>query len=461
MNRDKKIYELSCFKAYDIRGKLGENFDEQICYRISRAFSRVLETSRVVIGFDARESSPKLYNSIIRGLLDENNEVFELGLCGTEEMYFAVSEFNANGGIQVTASHNPKDYNGLKMVVTNSKPLSESQLQKIKHIAEREIFLAAILKGNKKNISKISRTRYVAKIIEFLDFKRLSGLKIVINAGNGVAGPTFDSIEEKIEQKTDLLKFIKINHNPDSNFPNGIPNPMLPENRGATIEAINSSKADFGIAFDGDFDRCFFFDEKGEFVSGEYIVGLISSFFLEKFPGSKIVFDPRVVWSINEVISKNRGIPILSKSGHSFFKDKMRVENAVYGGELSAHHYFRDFYFCDSGMIPWLIIVNLVSQSGAPLSSLVARQKHVFLSSGEVNIASNDANIVFHHIFNFYDKISTNTNRLDGLSMEFENWRFNLRQSNTEPLVRLNVESKSDSALLNEKVKEIISFFEG
>ena len=450
------VGDLTCFKTYDIRGRIGVNLDSEICYRIGRAFGVTLGLKRVVLGYDARETSPALADSVCRGLMDEGIEVLALGLSGTEEMYWATSQFNACGGVEVTASHNPIEYNGLKLVKSKSRPLDPiDDLRKIKDCAQKNCFGAKKTSGICTDISKPARLAYVKKLLTFLNIDALTPMKIVVNSGNGAAGPTLDTIASQLETFTDKINFKFINHNPDSTFPNGVPNPLLVESHWPTTEKIKACKADFGIAFDGDFDRCFFFDENGEFIPGEYIVGLLATIFLEKEPGAVIIHDPRIIWNTEDIVKRSSGICVQSKTGHSFIKQTMRDYGAVYGGEISAHHYFRDFAYCDSGMIPWLMILELLSSLGKPLSSLIKDRKKAFPSSGEINFTLMDPKSSIRKVVANYEKEAIARDNIDGVSLNFGHWRFNLRCSNTESLVRLNIESKGDASVISKARKDI------
>ncbi len=453
--------ELTCFKTYDIRGELGVNFDNDICYRIARAFALVIDAKKVIVGRDARATSPELATSLIRGLMDEGVTVFDIGLSGTEEMYWATTEFGTCGGIQVTASHNPINYNGLKIVKKGSRPLDAvTEFNKIKKVSEMNSFGSTKRKGRKLDIAQEAKKAYVYKIISFANPALFRPLKIAINSGNGAAGPTFDLLETELSSMTDCLSFEKIDHFPDSTFPNGIPNPLLVKNHERNRDIVLKTGADFGVAFDGDFDRCFFFDEKGSFIAGQYIVGLLASIFLLKEPGAKIVHDPRIIWNIQHVVQKYNGSSIISKTGHAYVKQTMRDNNAVYGGEISAHNYFRDFAYCDSGMIPWLLIAEIMSRSGELLSTLIDAQRKEFPSSGEINFELNNPNASIKRVVDFYKNEYLLKEELDGMSLTFEDWRLNLRSSNTEPLVRLNIESRGNSSLVSRKILEIKALLE-
>lgn len=450
------IDNLTCFKAYDIRGKIGVNLNEEICYRIGRACASVLGLKRVIIGFDARETSPLLTEAISKGLITEGVDIYNIGMCGTEEMYWATSEFQACAGIEVTASHNPIDYNGLKIVKSGSRPLdTETEFQKIKMVAEKNIFIKKKVDGQSYDISRNARQAYIEKIFNFVEVDKFVPLKIVINSGNGAAGPTVDAIEKHLLRMTNALTVERLYHDPDHTFPNGIPNPILLENHSPTRNKILQTGANLGVAFDGDFDRCFLFDENGDFVPSEYIVGLLASVFLKKEPGATIIHDPRIIWNTQDIVTKAGGTAVQSKTGHVFLKHAIRDKKAIYGGEISAHHYFRDFACCDSGMIPWLLIVELMSNTGQSLSSLVKERMTSFPSSGEINFIIPDPELSMKKILDHYRNGAISIEFVDGLSCDFKDWRFNIRLSNTEPLLRLNIESRGNKKLIGEKLKEI------
>jgi len=452
---------LTCFKAYDIRGRLGVDLDEEIAYRIGRAFAQALGAKTVVLGRDVRASSEALAASVARGLVDEGCRVLDLGLSGTEEMYFATTYFEADGGICVTASHNPMDYNGMKMVRGGSAPLDAvTGLARIKALAEENAFAEANERGTITDIAQNARAAYVDRVVSFVDIDALKPLKILVNAGHGTAGPTFDVIAERLERLGTPLTFVRLFHEPDGTFPQGIPNPLLPENRPATAEAVQATDADFGVAWDGDFDRCFFFDHTGAFIDGEYVVGLLAEAFLAKDPGATIIHDPRIIWNTQDVVAKAGGRAVQTRTGHAFIKQAMRDENAVYGGEMSAHHYFRDFVFCDSGMIPWLLVAELVSRHG-PLADLVAHRKAMFPSSGEINFTLQDPQAALARVRAEFELQAKSIDEMDGLGFDLGEWRFNLRSSNTEPVVRLNVEAHGDADLVAEGVERVKSLLLG
>ena len=452
---------LTCFKAYDIRGRLGIDLDEEIAYRIGRAFAQTLATKAVVLGRDVRASSKSLADSVAQGLMDEGCEVMDLGLSGTEEMYFATTHFQADGGICVTASHNPMDYNGMKMVRAGSAPLDTATgLARIKELAEQNTYSASHATGNITDIAKEAREAYVDRIVSFADISALKPLKILVNAGHGTAGPTFDAIVEHLEKRGAPLKFERLFHEPDGTFPEGIPNPLLPENRPRTAQAVRDTGADFGVAWDGDFDRCFFFDHTGAFIDGEYVVGLLAEAFLAKDPGATIIHDPRVIWNTQDIVEKAKGRAVQTRTGHAFIKQAMREENAVYGGEMSAHHYFRDFVHCDSGMVPWILVAELVSRHGS-LKDLVAHRKAAFPSSGEINFTLEDPKGAIERVQAVFELQATAIDKMDGLGFELGDWRFNLRSSNTEPVVRLNVEARGDAKLVSDGVELVKSLLIG
>lgn len=452
---------LTCFKAYDIRGRLGVDLDVEIAYRIGRAFGQVLEAKTIVLGRDVRATSEELAASVARGLMDQGCDVLDLGLSGTEEMYFATTHFGADGGICVTASHNPIDYNGMKMVRSGSAPISKATgLAQTQELAEANDFTDAPTRGTTSDIGAEARAAYVERICSFADVPALKPLKILVNAGHGTAGPTFDAIADRLATLGAPLTFERMFHTPDGTFPQGIPNPLLPENRPATAEAIRQSGADFGVAWDGDFDRCFFFDHTGAFLDGEYVVGLLAEAFVAKEPGATIIHDARVIWNTQDIVAAAGGRTVQTCTGHSFLKQALRDENAVYGGEMSAHHYFRDFVFCDSGMIPWLLVADLVSRGG-PLAGLVAARKAAFPSSGEINFTLPDPQAAADRVRAAFEGTALSIDEMDGEAFDFGTWRFNLRRSNTEPVVRLNVEARGDADLVAAGVARVKAILQG
>lgn len=454
--------ELTCFKTYDVRGKVGEDIDEDIVYRIGRAVAQHFHAKSVVIGFDGRQTSPAFANAVARGVTDAGADVLDIGMAGTEEMYWAVTEFGACAGIEVTASHNPINYNGIKIVKSGSRPLNDaSDFQAIRALAGRKSWANTETTGKIKDFALRARDAYVRKIISFIDPNSLVPLKIAVNSGNGAAGPTLDAVIEKMAELNAPIEFIRINHEPDSAFPNGIPNPLLRENHAATADVVLRDGADIGVAFDGDFDRCFLFDGFGRFVPGEYVVGLLASAFIARQPGAKIVHEPRVIWNTQDAIASAGGVAIASKTGHAFMKQAMRDAAAVYGGEMSAHHYFKDFAYCDSGMIPWLMIAELLSRSGHTLAELVSDRSIMFPSSGELNFTVDDASNAISRVLSAYQSDARSFDETDGISLTFNDWRFNLRKSNTEPLVRLNVEARGITVDIHTKIAQITEILGG
>ncbi|MGC9457248.1 MAG: phosphomannomutase [Halothiobacillaceae bacterium] len=451
---------LTCFKAYDIRGRLGDELNEDIAWRIGRAFAAQQEARRVVVGADVRPTSESLKQALARGLMAGGCDVIDLGLTGTEEVYFAAFHLDVDGGIEVTASHNPLDYNGMKLVGRGAVPISgDSGLNAIRVLAERGDFPDPTRNGQIERRSVLDD--YVDHLLGYVDLSALRPLRLLVDAGNGAAGHVIDAIEERFRAAGVPVAFVKHRHEPDGQFPYGIPNPLLPENRQSTVDAVRAAGADFGIAWDGDFDRCFLFDEQGGFIEGYYIVGLLAEAFLLKHPGEKIIHDPRLTWNTIDLVEQGGGVAIQSKTGHAFIKERMRAENAVYGGEMSAHHYFRDFAYCDSGMIPWLLVLELVSRLGKPLSALVAERMAAYPCSGEINYRVADVDAVIQNIHDRFAPEALVTDRTDGLSLEFADWRFNLRASNTEPLLRLNVETRGDPAAVDRHVAELEALIRG
>jgi len=449
------VTRLTCFKAYDIRGRLGEELNAGIARRIGRAFADVMGATRVVLGRDCRASSAELSQAVAQGLMDAGVEVMDLGLSGTEEMYFATAHFGADGGICVTASHNPMDYNGMKMVKRGSAPLDgPTEFLAIKALAESQDFAPAPGNGHIWQ-EHSARGYYVERVLSFVDTAALRPLKIVVNAGNGAAGPTFDAIAAALAQKEAPLTFHRLHHAPDSSFPNGIPNPLLVQNRPATAQEVVATGADMGIAWDGDFDRCFLFDHKGDFVPGEYLVGLLAEAFLAKNKGATIVHDPRVIWNTQDVVARAGGRAVQARTGHAFVKQVMRDSGAIYGGEMSAHHYFRDFMSSDSGMIPWLLIIELLGRSGRSLAELIESRTAAFPSSGEINFTVTDTRAAIAEVETRFGPLAKSRDDTDGLSLSFGEWRVNLRASNTEPLLRLNVEARGQVDLVEKGVTQL------
>ena len=441
---------MECFKAYDIRGRVPEELNRNTAYRLGVAMAQTLSVKRVVVGGDVRASTNELKNALALGLIAEGVDVADIGLCGTEEVYFAAFEYGFDGGVMVTASHNPMDYNGLKLVRQGAQPISgDSGLREI------EAEVEALTCECPDTIAPVEplnhRGDYVLHLLNYLDLSKLRPLRVVVNPGNGTAGLVLEALRGALP-----FQLIPVNDLPDPSFPNGIPNPLLPENRSVTSQAVRDAHADFGVAWDGDFDRCFLFDENGSFIEGYYIVGLLAQAMLAKSPGAKVVHDPRLTWNTEELVLRSGGEAVMSKTGHAFIKERMRAEDAVYGGEMSAHHYFRDFQYCDNGMLPWLLIAELLCRQQRSLSSMVADRLQRYPVSGEINREVSDPDAAIRAIARTFQTGSAQLDMTDGLSMSFRSWRFNLRKSNTEALLRLNVETRSDAELLRRKTRELL-----
>lgn len=443
---------LVAFKAYDVRGRVPAELNEQLAERIGRAYAAVIGAKSVVVGHDVRLSSVQITEALVRGLVASGVDVINIGICGTEEIYFATAHLGTDGGVMITASHNPKDYNGMKMVRSGARPISgDTGLKEIEAAAREGRFGAT---GQGKVSQANVREAYVQHLLSLVDVQSLKPLKIVANSGNGCAGPVLDALAPHLP-----FTFVRLQHEPDGNFPNGVPNPLLAHNRGVTADAVREHGADLGLAWDGDFDRCFVFDEAGGFIEGYYIVGLLAAQLLQRAPAGRIVYDPRLTWNTIDVVTQAGGLPVMCKSGHAFIKEKMRSEDAVYGGEMSAHHYFRDFFYCDSGMVPWLLLAQAISTQ-APLSELVSERMAKFPASGEINRRLDAPAAAIEAVLAHYADAGGKLDRTDGISLEFPTWRFNLRMSNTEPLVRLNVESRGNPELMRAKTAEVLGLLD-
>ena len=443
-------YCTKAFGAYDIRGIYPETINEELAYRIGRFFPTLFGAKKVVVGNDIRLSGLALKAALTKGLTESGCDVVDIGQCGTEMIYFATAHLKLDGGVMITASHNPQEYNGMKFVRQEARPISgDTGLRELEsQVADGKLPDVAEVPGKVETLDIAED--YVQYILSYVDVSQLKPLKVVVNAGNGAAGPIIDVMEKYLP-----FELVKVHHEPDGNFPNGVPNPLLLENREATAKIVRESGADVGVAWDGDFDRCFMFDEQGNFIEGYYMVGFLAQAFLQKQAGEKIIYDPRLTWNTEEIVTENGGVPVISKSGHAFIKEKMRAENAIYGGEMSAHHYFRDFFYCDSGMILWLLVLELLSKAGRTLSELMAERMERYPCSGEINSKVKDADEVLQRLEADYGPQGKVT-KIDGLSVEFDNWRFNLRKSNTEPVIRLNVETRQDELLMKKKTEELL-----
>jgi len=447
---------LDSFKAYDIRGRIPDEINEALAYDIGRAYAAFVQPRRVAVGYDIRLSSPQLAAALKRGIRDCGADVLDIGLWGTEGAYFATFSERLDGGVMVTASHNPPDYNGMKFVREQARPISaDTGLYEMRRLIQTgRLPPKAARAGSEQRLD--IQAQYLEHLTGYVESAKLRKLKVVVNAGNGGAGLIINALEPRLP-----FEFIKVNNEPDGHFPHGVPNPMLEQNQAATAEVVRRSGADVGLAWDGDYDRCFFFDETGRFIEGYYLVGLLAESFLKQEPGARIVHDPRLTWNTLDIVRRHGGTPVLCKSGHAFIKAKMREVDAVYGGEMSAHHYFRKFSYCDSGMIPWLLVLGVISASGKPLSALVGERMRLFPASGEINRKlSTDAGTILSRVRAHYEGKARALDLTDGLSLEFPQWRFNLRGSNTEPLVRLNVESRADEGLMREKTAEVLQLLD-
>ena len=446
---------LSCFKAYDIRGRTPDELNDAIIYRIGRAYGEYLKPATVVIGGDVRLTSESFRHAATEGLRDAGVNVLDLGLTGTEEVYFATFHLGVDGGIEVTASHNPVDYNGMKLVRTDAQPVSrDTGLCDIQQLAEKAAFGPVRNRGSYQTVATLQD--YISHILGYIRPEVLQPMTLVVNAGNGAAGHVVDAIEARFMASGIPVRFVKIYNAPDGNFPHGVPNPLLPECRTATSSAVLEHKADMGIAWDGDFDRCFLFDETGAFIDGYYIVGLLGEAFLVRNPGARIIHDPRLIWNTIDQVTAAGGKPVLCKAGHAFIKERMRKEDAVYGGEMSAHHYFRAFSYCDSGMIPWLLVAELMSCKGKTLSELVSERIALFPSSGEISSKLEDPQEAIDRVLAIYKTDAIAIDHTDGISVDMGQWRFSLRLSNTEPVIRLNVESRGDRPLMQQQTEDLL-----
>jgi phosphomannomutase len=450
------VAKLTSFKAYDIRGRIPDEIDEQLAYDVGRAYAAFVKPNNVAVGYDIRLSSPKLAAALERGLMQSGVDVLDIGLWGTEGIYFATAAEKLDGGIMVTASHNPPNYNGMKFVRSESRPISaDTGLQEMRALIESGRLPGPAARPGSKRALDV-RAKYLAHLLTYVNPGKLAKLKVVVNPGNGGAGLVIDQLEPHLP-----FELVKIHHQPDGHFPNGVPNPMLEQNRVATSEAVRRSGAAVGLAWDGDYDRCFFFDERGEFIEGYYLVGLLAEVFLRRHRGARIVHDPRLTWNTIDIVQRLGGEPVLCKSGHAFIKQKMREVDAAYGGEMSAHHYFRDFYYCDSGMIPWLLVLQVISERDQPLSELVSERQRLYPASGEINRQlDGEPSAILARVRKQYERGAVSIDFTDGLSIEHADWRFNLRASNTEPLVRLNVESRGNEVLMREKTEQILQLLE-
>lgn len=444
---------MSAFKAYDIRGQIPTELNAPLAYRIAQASAAELEPRAVVIGHDMRQDSPALAHALAQGFLDSGVSVLPLGLCGTEEVYFHTDHAGADLGLMVTASHNPESYNGIKLIGRGATAITRAggldAIERRTYGDERFATVSGF--GERGTLQpQLSKAPYIERLLASVRDIDLKPMKIVAHPGNGCAGPIIDLLEPHLP-----IEWIKVEHEPDPRLPNGVPNPLLPEKRAAASEAVKRSGASLGLAWDGDFDRCFFYDEDGAFIEGYYLVGLIAQSTLRDEPGATILYDPRLTWNTESIVSNAGGRAVMCKTGHAFFKEKMRAENAAYGGEMSAHHYFRSFASCDTGMLPWLAVLAELSRTGATFRELVDQRMEAFPCSGEINFKVASTSEAIAKVQAAFAGKSPEIITLDGLSMAFAEWRFNLRGSNTEPLLRLNVESRGNPALVADMAARI------
>ena len=440
------------FKAYDVRGRVPGEFNADLACRIGAAVVRFTGAAEVVLGHDARLSSPDIADAVADGVTRAGADIADLGLCGTEQVYFATGRLGCGAGVMVTASHNPADYNGLKIVREDARPISgDTGLADIARLAGSPPPRGA--RGRRRAVKV--RGPWRRRVLSFVDGLPVNPLKVVINSGNGAAGPSVEALAGHTP-----LKITHIRAEPDGRFPHGVPNPLLDSTRKATSEAVIEHGADFGVAFDGDFDRCCFFDERGEFVHPYYTVGMFAAILLASRPANdrRVIHDPTLVWDTEEQVRSAGGRPYRNRAGHSFIKQRMREEDAVYGGESSAHHYFREFLYCDSGMIPWILMAGILSAQGGGLADHTAERRRRYPTSGEINLPiGEDCAPLMQRLAGTYSAQGALVDHIDGLSVEFPDWRFNLRPSNTEPLLRLNLEARADPELLASKTAELQS----
>jgi phosphomannomutase len=444
---------LAAFKAYDVRGIVPTELNPEFAYKVARAYADEIKPSRVCIGYDIRLSGPELYAAMAKGFNDAGVDVTHLGMVGTEMVYFATAHYGFDGGIMITASHNPPEYNGFKMVRAESRPISsDTGLNQI----EKRAFDGIWERSGSGTISELDcYQEFVQHLLNIVPGSVLKPLRVLADAGNGAAGVAMDQLIPHLP-----LDVTRRHFEPDGNFPNGVPNPILAESRAGTEAEMRANSYDFGVAWDGDYDRCFFFDEHGTFIEGYYIVGLLAQSILADGDREGIVYDPRLYWNTLDIISGLDGRAVMCKSGHAFIKEKMRAEDCTYGGEMSAHHYFKAHWYCDSGMIPFLLVAKLVSQTGKSLGELVGQMIANYPCSGEVNSHVSDVPGTIAKIEEIYGPQGT-IEKVDGLSIDLGDWRFNLRGSNTEPVIRLNVEARGDAELMRAKTDELVVLIRG
>jgi phosphomannomutase len=436
------VLDPSVFKAYDVRGLYPSQLDEDGAYRIGRAYVEHFEPRSIAVGRDMRTSSPSMAEAAIRGAADGGADVLDLGLVGTEMLYHAVGELGLEGGICVTASHNPKEYTGMKIVRRGALPVGgDSGLAEVRSRAEAELPPP----GRRGNVrAEDVWPSFIEKVLSFVDVKAIRPLRVVVDAANGMAGVMLPPVLERLPQ----LDVVPCYFEPDGTFPNHEPNPLLPENREFIVAKVKEERADLGVAYDGDADRCFFVDDSGEFVPGDFVTALIAETVLRRHQGEKVIYDVRASWAVPETIERAGGVALESRVGHAFIKQRMRKENAVFAGEVSAHYYFRDFSQADTGVVPFLVMLELLSEHEEPFSEILAPLRARFFLTGEINTPVSDVPLKLQEVKERYAAEGGHVSHLDGLSVDFPDWHFNVRPSNTEPLLRLNLEALSEDLML-------------
>ena len=437
------------FKAYDVRGIYPTELDEDGAYAIGRAYVEQFEPRRIAVGRDMRVSSPSMAAALIRGATEGGADVLDLGLVGTEMVYFAVGELELDGGVAVTASHNPKEYTGMKIVRRGALPVGgDSGLLDIR---DKAMALGDTPGG--QSLGQVHEhdvwPAYVERVLSFVDMSAIKPLRVVIDAANGMAGVMLPPVLERLP-----IEAVRHYFEPDGTFPNHEPNPLLPENREFIVEQTTTEGADFGVAFDGDADRCFFVDDEGEFVPGDFVTALLAESVLEKSPGGKIIYDVRASWAVPETIEGAGGTPLINRVGHAFIKHRMREEGAVFGGEVSGHYYFREFSQADSGVVPFLLMLELISRRGEKLSQILRPYRDRYFITGELNTPVPDVELKLEELEDRFGP-QGEVSHLDGISVNAGEWHFNVRPSNTEPLLRLNLEARSEE-LMEQKRDEVL-----
>ena len=448
------VLDPKVFKAYDVRGVHPTEIDEDGAYRIGRAYVDEFEPRSVAVGRDMRLTAPAMAAAVIEGAADGGADVLDLGLVGTEMVYFAVGDLGLDGGICVTASHNPGEYTGMKIVRRGARPVGgDSGLDRVARRAAAS-FGEVTARGSVREEDVWEG--FVAKVLSFVDEAAFRPLRIVVDAANGMAGTMLPPVLERLPR----LDVVRCYFEPDGSFPNHEPNPLLPENRAFIVERTRAEGAQLGVAYDGDADRCFFVDDTGEFVPGDFVTALLAQAMLAKEPGAKVIYDVRASWAVPRAIEEAGGVPLINRVGHAFIKDRMRKEDALFGGEVSAHYYFRDFTQADTGVVPFLVMVELLSRADRPLSELLVPYRERYFLTGELNTPVADVALKLQEIKERYTRDGGRISHLDGISVDFDEWHFNVRPSNTEPLLRLNLEALSEP-LMEEKRDEVLELIRG